>query len=533
MGDDSLKAAFLRLSILASVCIGFGSVSKAQTNLSFPIVDTGQTKCYGTRGGASWSCPDPDDDMFGQDANYTHNPPNYKDNGDGTVTDMVTGLMWEQDFQANVQWHNAPHMAKQTTTGGYNDWRVPTIKELYSLMNFNGATGSMKRLTETPNDSKPYMDTKVFKFEYPTDRGAKAQNATRFIDAQYITSTAYVGTTMGGNPTFFGVNFADGRIKGYPQRPMGRSQGYYLRLVRGNPAYGKNDFVEVGNGIVLDKSTGLEWMQNDTGHPSMKTMVQDSKKKDGQLDWVESLTYCESSNYGGKNDWRLPNAKELQGILDYSRSPQTTNTAAIDPIFHTTQIMDESDKPNYAAYWTSTTHLDGRYPGTDAALIYFGEALGAFKMPGGGPMGRMQQGGQMGQGQRPPMGGPQGGMMPPPHMMNQQGGGQGMRPPPPHMRQMGQGGPQGGMMPPPHMGQMGRQPGGMGGPGSMGPGQIGGGSKPSASTDKKDIQDVHGAGAQRSDPKVGSVDKYPLWGHGPQGDVRRVFNHVRCVRTAI
>lgn len=41
--------------------------------------------------------------------------------------------------------------------------------------------------------------------------------------------------------------------------------------------------------------------------------------------------------------------------------------------------------------------------------------------------------------------------------------------------------------------------------------------------------DVHGAGAQRSDPKDGNPDDYPN-GHGPQGDDIRIFNFVRAVR---
>jgi hypothetical protein len=41
--------------------------------------------------------------------------------------------------------------------------------------------------------------------------------------------------------------------------------------------------------------------------------------------------------------------------------------------------------------------------------------------------------------------------------------------------------------------------------------------------------DVHGAGAQRSDPKSGNPTDYPK-GRGPQGDAIRIYNYVRLVR---
>ncbi len=43
------------------------------------------------------------------------------------------------------------------------------------------------------------------------------------------------------------------------------------------------------------------------------------------------------------------------------------------------------------------------------------------------------------------------------------------------------------------------------------------------------LLDVHGAGAQRSDPKTGDPRRYQ-GGRGPQGDVVRIHNNVRCVR---
>jgi hypothetical protein len=48
-------------------------------------------------------------------------------------------------------------------------------------------------------------------------------------------------------------------------------------------------------------------------------------------------------------------------------------------------------------------------------------------------------------------------------------------------------------------------------------------------TGERELLDVHGAGAQRSDPKTGSADRFP-YGRGPQGDVIRIENMVRCVR---
>ena len=58
----------------------------------YPIVDTGQTAFYSNT--SAISKQKAGDTFFGQDANYIGNQPSYTDNGDGTVTDNVTGLMW-------------------------------------------------------------------------------------------------------------------------------------------------------------------------------------------------------------------------------------------------------------------------------------------------------------------------------------------------------------------------------------------------------------------------------------------------------
>jgi hypothetical protein len=60
----------------------------------------------------------------------------------------------------------------------------------------------------------------------------------------------------------------------------------------------------------------------------------------------------------------------------------------------------------------------------------------------------------------------------------------------------------------------------------------GGGPPPEGGGGDYQFCDVHGAGAQRSDPKTGDPAQFPH-GRGPQGDVIRIFNYVRCVRTAV
>lgn len=348
-----------------------GSTVKSATQYS--VVDTGQSKCYDDGTSGEVTCPSSGEDYYGQDGSYTGLTPSYVNNGDDTITDTVTGLMWQKTI-SKVEWANAATSASSVITGGYSDWRVPTIKELYSLMKFNGATGTADpSSTTTPSDAVPYLDTTVFDFEYPS--------TGRYIDAQYITSTSYVSTTMNNDPTFFGVNFADGRIKGYPKSGTPSSSSFYVRYVRGNTSYGINSFVDNGDTTITDNATGLTWMKVDSGDNTVSSSVSGYTKTDGSLNWKESLDYCENLTYGGKDDWRLPNAKELHTIVDYTRSPDTTSSAAIDESFSITSISDGSGNVDYPFFWSSTTHLDGDI-GAWAVYITFGEAEGFMSLSG-------------------------------------------------------------------------------------------------------------------------------------------------------
>lgn len=345
-------------------------------NLSYPIVDTAQTTCYSDN--SVIPCPEVGSAFSGQDGSYQGASPSYRANGDGTVSDLVTGLMWTWspdlngdgtiNMQDKLTFSGAQTYADGLSYAGYDDWRVPGIKELYSLMNFNGYTG-VGDFNSVPSNAVPYLDTNYFEFGYGDTSAGE-----RYIDAQFATTTKYVSTTMNGAETMFGVNFADGRIKGYGLNDHGNGEKtFYVLFVRGASNYGVNSFVDNGNGTIADNATSLTWMQIDSGALISGTAIS------GGLNWQEALNWCESLDYAGATDWRLPDIKELHSIVDYTRSPDTTNSAAIDPLFQSTYLtngINNNGYANYGHYWSSTTHLDGMVAEARAAYIAFGEAQG-------------------------------------------------------------------------------------------------------------------------------------------------------------
>jgi hypothetical protein len=324
--------------------------NKPCQNDCYTIVDTGVEDAYSDA--AIISIPSIGDRYYGQDANYDGPQPSYTDNGDGTVTDNITGLMWEIDMGVKITLEEAIGKAEASALGGYSDWRVPSIKELYSLILFTGRVKGARA-------EKLFIDT-----DYFNQPLGDVSLGEREIDAQTWSCTEYVSRTMYDDETIFGVNFIDGRIKGYPKvnKRAGAANRMYFRMVRGNAAYGRNAFVDNGDGTVSDLATGLMWQQTDDGVAR---------------NWEEALAYAENLELANYTDWRLPNAKELQSIVDYSRSPKTTHSAAIDAVFATTQITDpEGNIGFYPYFWTGTTHLDGANPYASAVYVAFGEGLG-------------------------------------------------------------------------------------------------------------------------------------------------------------
>ena len=109
---------------------------------SYAIVDTGQTKCYDNRG--EITAPKAGQPFYGQDAKFKSHPASYTLSADGlTVRDNVTGLDWQRSPDADTngvldradkltlaQAQALPAKLNAAKFGGFDDWRLPTIKEL-------------------------------------------------------------------------------------------------------------------------------------------------------------------------------------------------------------------------------------------------------------------------------------------------------------------------------------------------------------------------------------------------------------------
>ena len=282
------------------------------------VPDTGQTKCYNADGDVI-TCPSSGQPFYGQDAQYTINPMSYtKLDGSGNtlsssstswvmVRDNVTGLIWEsKNNKDGVKDYSNPHDADNTYTwfdsnpatnggdagyynngtntenfikalndahyGGYSDWRLPTPKELDSIIKY----------------SIPYPGPMIDTGYFPDT-----------ISSFYWSSTTYANDTHYAWGVYFDLAFDD---YGY------KNISLYVRAVRGGQT--QSAYVDNSNGTVTDTSTGLTWQ----------------KASSSGNTWEQALAYCESLNLGGHTDWRLPTIKELRSLVDYSQYGPAINT---------------------------------------------------------------------------------------------------------------------------------------------------------------------------------------------------------------
>jgi len=272
--------------------------------------------------------------------------PRFTDNGDGTMTDNLTGLMWLKDGGCLYKtWSSALTTIADFTgnpgkyhcaeySGSYNDWRLPNVKEIESLINYG------------VSNLASWLNTSGFK-------NVKSYN--------YWVSTSYAGSKTSA----WAVNLVNGTNAysskyGYnyilPVRSSSAGKSYDIPKTGQTSSYaiGDDGFIEAGiewpaprftdngDGTVTDTLTGLMWLKDGgcfrKSWSSAITTISDFNTNPGKY----PCRYYASAY----SDWRLPNIKELESLVNYGVS----NSASWINVNGFTNL-------NSSTYWSSTTYL--------------------------------------------------------------------------------------------------------------------------------------------------------------------------------
>ena len=288
-----------KLFITTAILFLFFPKCDAQKLLPFKLPDTGETGSYTT--------------THGEDSDFIINPPSFTDNGDGTVTDNNTGLMWQKTDGGEMTFENAEVYCHNVSLGGFSDWRLPTSHELFSINNFNNLNPALN-ITYFPKTVAEYWWT----------------SETRTDD----TTRVWVVNAGGG-------------IGPHPKTETlsaGGTKLFHVRAVR-NPfltSFSVEHFTDNGDGTISDNYTGLIWQ---------KIQPADT------MAWEGALAYANSFSLAGKTDWRVPNVRELQSLNDEK---------IIKPSFNKNYFVNSLS----GNYWSSTTMFNTATVAWDINIDY-------------------------------------------------------------------------------------------------------------------------------------------------------------------
>ncbi|WP_449479665.1 Lcl C-terminal domain-containing protein [Streptomyces atroolivaceus] len=217
-------------------------------------------------------------------------PASYTNQGNGTVRDNVTCLLWQRTPapQRHTFTDARAYCARLKLVG--DGWRLPSRIEVMSLVD--------------TTRSGPAIDTTAFP-------GTPA----RF----FWTSSPWAVTKA--PPRAWIVNFYEGLTSNAAEQ----SGSYQVRCVRGGSGSGSPAY-RTGGGRVTDPTTGLTW-QRATAPGTMSPAAADA--------------YCAALTVGGRA-WRLPTVKELATLVDDSRVSPAIDRAAFP------------DTPGTGAYWSAS-----------------------------------------------------------------------------------------------------------------------------------------------------------------------------------
>jgi len=120
----------------------------------------------------------------------------YIDNGDGTITDFYTGLMWQKETDGIMNWEDAINHCETNDLAGYYDWRLPNRRELSSIVKFKSCEPAID-IDHFPNTESSYYWSST-SCNYDCDSTWRINFQSGLIHYEYKTSGCYVREVRGG-----------------------------------------------------------------------------------------------------------------------------------------------------------------------------------------------------------------------------------------------------------------------------------------------------------------------------------------------
>ncbi|PJZ65438.1 hypothetical protein CH371_13685 [Leptospira wolffii] len=278
------------------------------------VPDTGKTGCTDNTGSTA-TCNE-------QDGTYSNIPgfriysgphPHPTLTNQQVSADLVRGLYWKTCAEGQTDpgcsgtatlgdWYSANTTCSNLNSGqgyaGFKNWRLPSMKELYTLVYLGSST--------------PLIESAYF------------PNAD---------SVGFWSSTQNSNSSSqsYGISFSTGASMSYNV-----SSPLAVRCVAGKPLDAPI-FNDLGNGTIQEQRTGLYFQKCNNGETYSAGSCGGAPN---MIDWESAVAICDSFNLASLN-WRLPNLNELHLLTDYA----DTSDPKVYSIFNATAAT---------AYWSST-----------------------------------------------------------------------------------------------------------------------------------------------------------------------------------
>jgi len=296
-----------------------------------PSAKTGQTILYHTgddgdlEEGVSWPSP------------------RFVDQGDGTVSDSLTGLIWikaPHSLPGNsgaLEWGAAVDLGAGLAYASYDDWRLPTRREIITLIDYGTyfPALSLGHPFQGISEDAVYWSGTTLSFETNSAWALWFSLGELHSTELLIKTNAHYawfvrGETEGSSPVS-----RTGQSVSYRAADDGELQT--------GVAWSPPRFTDHGDGTVTDNLSGLIWVKN----PHALAANLEGRS------WNSAVDFCNALDYANHADWRLPNIKELESLVHCGTGSWGNQTF---------EWMNSTETPfsgvDSSRYWSSTTRAN-------------------------------------------------------------------------------------------------------------------------------------------------------------------------------